>query len=201
MKKLLLTSKKLDKLSDLITNSPQNVKVAFIPTAGDPYENKWFVDEDREKLKKAGFQLTDVDLKNTTKDELMNALADSDVIFVSGGNTFYLLEKVKESGFDKVILSLIEKGVIYVGSSAGAILAGPSIEPAKDLDDPSKAPNLKSYEGLGLVDFIILPHYGKEKYKEKYQKIMDEYGNGQHKLVLITDEQSIIVEGDSYKIK
>ena len=54
---------------------------------------------------------------------------------------------------------------LYIGSSAGSVLAGPDIDITRELDDPNEASNLKTTEGLKLVDFIILPHYGKGAYR------------------------------------
>ncbi len=199
MNRLFLTSVKLEHLVNMV-DDPNKTNIAFIPTAADPYDDKWFIEADRKKLKELGFSVIEVDLKNKTKEELFNILKDMDVVYVAGGNSFYLLEKVKESGFDDVIKRLLDKGVVYAGSSAGAVIACQTIEPIKLLDDPSKAPNLKSYQGLGLVDFIVLPHYGKEKYQEKFSKIISDYGEKNFKFVPITDEQSIVVENNNYKI-
>jgi dipeptidase E len=68
------------------------------------------------------------------------------------------------------------------------------------LDDPKKAPNLESYEGLGLVDFVVLPHYGDKKYEKKYQRIMGKFGKKRLKLIPLTNEQAIIMKGRSYRI-
>ncbi len=200
MKKLFLTSIKIDLLPKLISGEPAKTNLVFIPTAADPYSDKWFVEADRKKLSDLGFKLNELDLKGKTPENIKVALNGVGIIYVAGGNTFYLLQKVRESGFDKVVKDLVEKGVLYVGSSAGAVIAGPTIEPIKFLDDPAKAPGLKSFEGLGLIDFVVMPHYGKEKYKEKYEKTMREFTDKGFKLIPITDEQSIIVEGDNYRI-
>lgn len=203
MKKLFLASvvaNTIEKLIEILPKPPNKLKVAFIPTAADPYGDKWFVDEDRNKLKEKSFNVKDVDIKDKTKQELLNELKDIDIIFVAGGNTFYLLQKSRESGFDKIVKEFVQKGIIYVGSSAGAVLVGPNIEPVKPFDDPKQAPNLGSFEGLNLVDFIILPHYGKEKYKTKYEKIMKEYTAKDFKLITLTDQQAIIVEEEDYKV-
>ena len=157
MKKLFLTSINIDQLPKFTGKNPRGLKVAFIQTAADPYEDKWFVEADRKKLIELGFVLVDLDLKDKTQDELQSILSKVDIIYVTGGNSFYLLEKMRESGFDKILPALLEQGIIYAGSSAGAVIVGSSLEPIKSLDDPSKAPNLKSYDGLGLVDFVIIP--------------------------------------------
>ncbi|OIP74974.1 MAG: hypothetical protein AUK06_02545 [Parcubacteria group bacterium CG2_30_36_18] len=202
MKKLFLASivsNTIEKLIEILPGSSDKLAVAFIPTAADPYEDKWFVDEDRDKLKEKGFNVKDVDIKGKTEQELLEELKDVDIIFVAGGNTFYLLEKSRESGFDKIVKELIQKGVIYVGSSAGATLAGPDIEPIKTLDDPSKAPSLKSFNGLNLVDFIILPHF-EEKNRKEYGEIIRENSEKGYKLIILTDNQAVVVEDEEFKI-
>jgi len=172
--------------------------VAFIPTAADPYKDKWFIEEDRNKLNEKGFNVKDVDIKGKTEQELLQELKDADIIFVAGGNTFYLMEKVRESGFNKIVKEFVEKGIVYVGSSAGATLAGPNIEPVKPFDDPSEAPGLKSFEGLNLVDFIILPHL-EEKNKQQYETIIKEYEN-KYKIIPITDYEAVFVEDGNIKL-
>lgn len=201
MKKLFLASivsNIIEELLEILPKPANELTVAFIPTAADPYKDKWFVEDDRNKLKEKSFNLKDVDIKGKAKQELEDDLKDIDIIFVAGGNTFYLLEKARESGFDEIVKELVQKGVIYVGSSAGATFVCPTIEPVKTLDDPSKAPSLKSFEGLNLVDFVVLPHLGREN-KEKYEKIMREY-EGRYKIIPLTDNQAVVVEGSEYQI-
>lgn len=189
----------IEKLIKFLPKSPQELKIAFIPTAAGPYEDKWFIKEDRDEFVKKKFQIKDVDINNKTERELFKELKDIDVIFVGGGNTFYLLQKARESGFDKIVKKLIKKSVIYVGASAGADLVCPTIEPVKSFDDPSEAPGLKSFEGLNLVDFIVLPHFDK-KNKLICEKIIKEWGQKGYKVIPITDKQAIIVNGDECKI-
>lgn len=200
MKKLYLTSLGLGRLSDLLTKSPQASQLAFVPTAADPYEDKWFVEADRRKLASLGFKLQELDLKAERAESLRQKLEKVDVIYVAGGNSFYLLEKVIESGFDKVVRDLVGNGLVYAGGSAGAVLAGPDIEPVASLDDPREAPNLRSTKGLGLVDFVILPHYGKEKYREKFDKILSEFSDKDYELVTLTDHEAVVIDGERLEI-
>lgn len=202
MKKLFLTSEAnvvIDKIIELLPDKPKNLRLAFIPTAADPYEDKSWLEEDRQALIKYGFNVINIDLKNKTKKALEKELKNIDIIFVAGGNTFYLLEKANKSGFTDVIRELVDKGTIYIGSSAGTVLASPDIGYIKELDEPQKA-NLSSYKGLNLVDFSILVHWGEKKYKKEYFKLIrNNYFLGQ-KTVLLTNKQAILVWGDKYKI-
>jgi len=186
-------------LKGLLNKEPKDCKVVFIPTAADPYDDKSFVEKDREALVNLGYNVEDYDIKDKDETQLLEKLGTADVVFIAGGNSFYLLEKVQESGFNKVIKELVDKGTVYVGSSAGAIIVGPNIEPIKSLDDPTKAPNLKSLAGLNFVDFIPLPHFDNEKYGPKCKKVIEKYGN-KFKLVPIGDQQAVIVENDSVRM-
>jgi dipeptidase E len=121
---LLLTSSAyviLDKCVSYLPAYRPAVKVAFIPTAGDPYPETPWQDADRNKLEELGFQVSTVGLKGKTEEQLRKELSDVQVLFVDGGNTFYLLEHAKKSGFLTIAQELIQKGVIYIGSSAGSI--------------------------------------------------------------------------------
>lgn len=194
--KFLLTSmysNVSDKLLELIKEKPENITVAFIPTAADVYEDKWFVDLDRNKLLEQGFKIKDINLTSKNSKELEEEMSDCSVIFVGGGNVFYLLQEVRKSGLDKVITNLLKKEIIYVGSSAGSLLVGPDIEVVSTLDDILKAPELKNYKGLNLVGFIVLPHYGKPKNEDKYQQIMNNASVKGFKTKTLKDDEYLIV--------
>lgn len=202
MKKIFLASfasVSLDLIRDMLPKPPNQLKAAFIPTAGDLYEDKGFVYVDRDALTGMGMSVIDVDLKITMGKELENVLSNVDVILVAGGNTFYLLDQVKKSGFDVIVKKLIDKGVIYIGSSAGSILCCPTIEGAKRFDSPTDAPDLTDYSGLDLVDFIVIPHAHKEKYKERIQQTTEEMQAKGYSVKTLTDDQAISIDGDLVK--
>lgn len=202
-KKLFLasfTAYVVDELAEFIGKKPDDTKIAFIPTAANPYEDRWFVDKERNELVNKGFRVTDFDIKNRNENKLFSFLSNFDAVVVAGGNVFYLLEKSLEVNFKSVLKKLLDNGVIYVGGSAGAALVGPSLEPVESLDDPSKAPNLKSFDGLSIVDFVVLPHAGEEKYKDKYDQILEKFKHFKYKVIPITNYQAIEVVGDKYKV-
>jgi dipeptidase E len=199
MKKMFLASFNLDGLECILPKPLKDLNVAFIPTAANTYQDRWFVEKDREKLKSMGLSLKEVDIDGKTQQEVEKLLEDIQIIHITGGNTFYLLEKIRESGFDKVLPKMLDAGVVFVGTSAGSIIVGPDIEPVGLIDDPQDAPNLKSTKGLGLVDFVILPHFDNQKYTEKYKEIMAKY-NSDFNLLPLNDNQAALVDGNSYKV-
>lgn len=191
MKKIFLTSfasVTLDLIKDLLPKDKVQLKAAFIPTAGDPYSDKGFVYVDRDNLVELGFDVIDIDLKEESEESLEQQLIDIDLVLVAGGNTFYLLDKVKKSGFDRVIKKLVDKGVIYVGSSAGSILCCPTIEGATRFDDPNDAPELTDYTGLDFYDKVIIPHAHKEKYAQRIKQTTEEMIEKGLEVVTLTDD-------------
>ncbi len=184
----------MDKFMEIYHKDPKQSKVGFIQNAADNYEDKWFIEKDRTKLVELGFNVIDVDLRNKNEDQLRDELKDVDIVFVCGGNTFYLLEKIQQSGFDKVLKDLLNKGVYYIGSSAGSLITGLNIELVKGFDDPNEAPSLKSYDGLGFVDFVMIVHYKPER-----DELLKEWSK-KYKVITLTDEQAIVVDGGEYKV-
>lgn len=109
-----------------------------------------------------------------------------------GGNSFYLLQVIQTRNLLNVFIEFIKSDKLYIGSSAGSIICGPTLLPYKNWDDITKAPLLKSTDGFKLIDFIIIPHFGREKYLEKHLGIINNYYD-KYKMVLLTDEQGIVV--------
>ncbi|MDK2742881.1 MAG: dipeptidase PepE [Nitrospira sp. BO4] len=85
----------------------------------------------------------------------VQAIECSQAIVVGGGNTFKLLYELQESRVSNVIRRKVENGTPYIGWSAGANIAGPTIMTTNDM--PVVWP--KSVEALNLVPFQINPHY------------------------------------------
>ena len=203
MKKLFLTSS-VNCVADQVAKEigKKGLKLLFITTPVEVEEGnlQWFKN-DRKSLVDAGFTVSDYTITDKTRDEIEQTIRNHDVIYVSGGNVFYLLQKIQQSKCADVIKIYVEQGKIYIGTSAGSIIAGPDIYPARRLGKVEKAPNLKGYKGLGLVDFVVLPHWGSEDHKKIYlDERLEHTYNTNNKIILLTDYQYISVEGDMYKI-
>lgn len=207
MKRLYLTSSihaVAHRISKDFKLAKGNNRLVFITTASEDkkrIDKSWLIN-DRNSLIDAGFDVFDYTITGKKESEIRNDLKDFDFVFVLGGNTFYLLEKSQESGFINVVRELVlNKEKIYIGSSAGSVIAGPDISGASIVDDNSLTPNLKDYKGFGLVDFVVFSHWGNEKFKESYlnQRLDHSYdGNGQ--IILLRDNQYVEIKNDWYRI-
>jgi dipeptidase E len=158
---------------------PNAASVAFIPTAGDPYPEKPWIDADRNTLVGLRYNVTDFDLKQKSKSELQNDLKNFDVIFFAGGNTTYLAHYAHLSNFSVVVRDLLQQGKVYIGSSAGSILAGPTVEPFLK-EDASELPTdfvVSHKDCLGLVDYVVLPHDNVSAFSSEHDKIIEQYKN------------------------
>lgn len=206
MKTIILTSVASFVISDVIKRNKsltEKNNLVFIntPAEGEKGDKQWLTD-DKKALEEAGFKVSEYTITSKNEAELRKDLASFDIVYVSGGNTFYFLEKAQESGFINVVKDFVLKDEkIYMGTSAGSIVAGPDIYPVVGLDDASKAPNLKEYEGFDLVDFVIMPHWGSENFKDRYMNtFMKTNYNNKNKIIPLNDNQYVLVKDNLYEI-
>lgn len=160
---------------------------AYMPSGGirgaEEYTASWKDIADEYDVR---FEVVD----NTSADtQESNKLLNADVLLISGGNTFQLLNNLRKSGLDKAIIEFSRrKDVMLAGFSAGALVLTPTIAIC---DLPSFDENivrLDDLSGLGIVDFEIFPHYEKllhENTLSEYQKTTS------NKVRKITDEEYI----------
>lgn len=148
-------------LSNLLEKPLSETKVALIPNAKDYFsERAWNYTINSQIKYLNGFGLTTevVDLKDfTDASDLTAKLSGYDLIWAMGGNTFMLRYEMHRSGFDEAIKQLLKDGHVYGGYSAGALVAGLSINGIESADEPEFAEEVIN-NGIGLVPFSIFPH-------------------------------------------
>lgn len=126
-----------------------------------------------------GFKKENIILSGQQKND--QDVFDCDIYYCTEGNTFEVLSILRDRGVDRVIREGFKEGnKIYIGCSAGAAIAGVSIEEMKDFD--GNFIGMADFEGLGLFDGIVIPHYTNSELKryisnspgidEKYNKIL-----------------------------
>ena len=124
-------------------------RAVFAPYA--LFDRERYARSARERFLRMGFELESLHEASDPAASVRRAEA----IFVGGGNTFRLLDALARGALLDPIREAVAAGVPYVGSSAGAIVAGPTLQTTKDM--PIVAP--PSFRALGLVEFQLSPHY------------------------------------------
>lgn len=145
-------------------------------------------------IKKNGYYFEEIDIKGKNKDELLNFFKDKNVIHVEGGNTFYLLKAIRETGFGEILKELLNQGKIYIGTSAGAYIMCPTIDVANWSDDTVDRFGISDFSALNYVPFLLRVHYkdeNQELIKEKMKTL-------KYPLHILRDGQGILVEDDKY---
>jgi dipeptidase E len=188
----------IEELDKYIDKPLESLKIAYITTASKKVDDLSYLNERRQKMTELGLQFEEIDLDGKNKEQLIKILENKDIIFIEGGNAFYLLKAIRESGFNEIIKDLLKKGVIYIGSSAGSYVACPTIEVAtwgigKNIFDRCGVTDLSA---LNLVPFILKCHYHHgmdEVLKEKSKET-------KHPLRILTDEQAFLIKGGDTKL-
>ena len=122
-------------------------------------------------------------------------LEEVNVVFLSGGNTFHLLNQVHKTGFDKWLVKNLDTKV-YVGGSASTILVTPTIEIASMPPGDPNLPGLKDLTGLNWVNFEVEPHCDKNRFA-----VVEKYATTKpYPVYAIDDETAIKMDGEKIEV-
>ena len=198
-------------LESLAGKKFNELKIAFIPTAGlcDMGEKGWLI-YDMWRLKDRGAEIDIVDIAQLPESDIIKRLEWSDVIFVGGGNTFYLSYWMQKSGLFDALPRLLETRV-YAGISAGSMVASSTIRTASQAYKSEHFYD-ESYEEFGpegrssagsmkWVDFAFRPHlnsrYFPEVTQDKMQKIADALNVDMY---VVDDDCAVKVDDDDVSV-
>src|SRR5215471_6518244 len=96
-------------------------KTVFVPFA--VHDRTAYAMKARQRFHKMGFELRSIhDVSNVQR-----ALDEADAVFVGGGNTFRLLKGLYDFDLLTPIRERVTAGAPYIGSSAGSIVACPTL--------------------------------------------------------------------------
>lgn len=202
MKKLFLSSSFDDvahRLPAFIGDKLAGKVVSFIPTANVPQDYDGYVVSARAAFEALGLIIDELEVSTASASDIQSKLTQNDYIYVSGGNSFFLLQELKRTGADQLIIDQVNQGKLYIGESAGSIITSPDIAYISAMDSTKKAPELTSTQGLHLVEFYTLPHSTNEPFEDDAQEIIAAYGD-KIKLNPISNDQVILVLGDSIHV-
>ena len=202
MIKLFLASSFADVVALFVKSAQTELKgktVTFIPTASIHEDVTFYVDAGKKALEDLGLIIDILEISTATKNEISSKLESNDFIYISGGNTFFLLKELRRTGADELIKEQINRGKPYIGESAGSVILSPNIEYVKEMDDFNAVPDLASFSSLNVIDFYPLPHYTNFPFQDSTQKIISNYMDAIN-LIPFSNAQAILVEGDKVEL-
>jgi dipeptidase E len=200
MKRLLLTSDGLSsrkirkEFLKLLDKPADETRVLVMHTANT--RRRWrTVRRIAEGLKDLGIRKENILLVNIRHDA--PRAPGFDVFYALGGNTYYILDRVRKTGFGSVIKKAVGQGKLYIGLSAGSMIVHKTIEFAGwGTDRGDNEIGLRDLRGLNLTDVAIFPHCNKKRSKgvALFRK------NTPYPIVGLKDGQALEVIGNKTKI-
>ena len=119
-------------------------------------------------------------------------IKDANILLISGGNTFELLNNLKKSGLDKAVIDFSKKeNFVLAGFSAGALILCPTINICNLPGYDENLVGLTDLSGLKIIDFEVFPHFNPDKDEQKlneYKKITS------NTVKPINDEEYIVLD-------
>lgn len=207
--KLLLTSSGFtnksiaNALLDLTKKPFRDLNLVFVPTAAHVEEGgkEWLI-EDLGNCKKLGFKQIEIaDIAAISENIWGKRFQEADVILLNGGNTFYLMEQLQKSGLDKKLADLLRTRV-YVGSSAGSMVAGKGLSLASDaLLYYENVGHIEKYDALNLVNLSIRPHLNSPFFPKVTIEFLTQLTKELPEPVYVLDDESAVkVDGNEITV-
>lgn len=181
----------------IITMLPKNPKMCIIPAFTEYYDESWYSSGYCYEYSSIGFQDFEwFDIGYKFKKENMKKIFDYDAIHLGGGNTFLLKWLLNDRKMIKPLIDYVKNGGVLFGNSAGSIMMCKSILVASFADE--NYCGLKDFDGLGLVNFDIKPHWEAWIKDVKYFRLFSNLTN--RPLVTLKEDQCITIDNDEIKL-
>jgi len=178
-----------------LTGIPKDqMKIGYVTTASKVARDKSFFEKIKKAIKENGYYFEEIDIEGKNKEELKNFFKNKNIIHIEGGNTFYLLKAIRETGFSEILKELLNEGKIYIGTSAGAYIMCPTIEVANWDETGKNRFGVSDFSALNYVSFVLKTHYKNEMEKLVKNKMK----NLKYPFRVLRDGQGILVKNDKH---
>jgi dipeptidase E len=185
--------------SEIIKHSKSNnPKVLFIPTAS--YDNKDYIISFKNMFeKKLSCKVDVLSLveRNYNSEEIEEMIFSSDIIYVGGGNTDYMMSVWRHYSLDKLLIEAFDRGIVLSGLSAGAVCWFDFIQSGMDSYESTETDSYKRLDGLGLIRGYGCSHFNQKSRNSSFQEMIYNYkGEG----FGICDNSALIYKDGNYKV-
>ncbi len=197
----------------LISQFQKKIKVMIIPTAAGQEKDyrKWILDGkkhfDQFNIESVGVDI--IKKEDAFREDYIKLLDDVDFVYFSGGDPIYLLNTLKGTPFLNTVIDYYNNDkVIIAGSSAGAMIMG-SFVPSNLFKNliTLKGLNIEWNESLGLVNFIIIPHFDRFSKIINFNGFVSKYfknkfiGELENTNIIGIDENTALISKNSVEFK
>ena len=164
MRKILLTSSGFETerilkiFHGLFDKKPGEIKALFIPTAANSPAAIAVLPKCVNDLLKAGILSENISVFDLHRNMEADELSKYDVVYFTGGSPRYLLERINQTGFNKSLNEFINNGGVYVGVSAGSIVAANNLPDSLQLINCTLSVHTSSGTSSGAVNTFANPH-------------------------------------------
>lgn len=179
---------------DLTFIPKEQMKIGYVTTASKVARMPSFFSDIKNTIREHGYKFEEIDIEEKTKNQLRNFFSDKNIIHIEGGNTFYLLKAIRETGFDEILKKFITEGKVFIGTSAGAYVMCPTIEVSDWNKTGKERFGVSDFTALGYVPFVLKAHYEvgmKETINEKKKTL-------RYPLRILRDGQGIAIEDGKF---
>ena len=180
MKKMILTSTGFDnpaiqqEFLNMLNKPVDQIQCLFIPTAANDKQSQELIPLCFNELTDIGILPGNIITYNCDRYISSNELSEYDVVYVCGGSENYLMKKINECGIADELKKAIEQNLIFVGVSAGSMIASNKMN--------------HHVNGLGLVPMQINPH-------AEENIVKDGTIFNKNQTINLSDQQAIVVSG------
>jgi len=174
-------------------------KVLFVPTASE--DNVEYCDAFRKQYEdRLGCSVQELLLyrNRPSNRKIQMLIAQSDIIYVGGGNTLRMMNLWRKLGVDKYLDKARKRGAVLCGLSAGSIcwFRQGNSDSRKFKDETNKT--LIKVTGLNYADVLMCPHYDVEKHRQPALKAMMKTTRGV--AVALENCAALHIKDDQYRI-
>ena len=117
----------------------------------------------------------------------LEVIKEFDGIYIGGGNTWSLIQEIRESGFVDVLIQYIEAGGQVYGGSAGAIIMGKRI----DTHDDENKIGLQDVSGFNLLNNFSVACHFKDEQNDRFKAWVSDHNLP---IVCLPEETGLVIE-------